>query len=96
MSDSRVLTRDVSGFVLEQMYGVITAVTNGSQRIEVGQRVCSNGQMFRPEGLGGIVVGIIEPYTNGCSSDILLIRWDESERGCSHAKFKDLTIASSE
>lgn len=92
MSDSGVTGRDVSGFVLEETMGVIIAVRSNSQRIEVGQRVYSNGRMFRPEGCGGTVVGIVEPYTHGRSSDILLVRWDGSDAHCLSAKFKDLDL----
>ncbi len=77
------------GSVLEAEGKNIKAIISlWGRMIEVGQRVISNGRVY-PDGLGGMVVKIHQPYEGGKTSDVIEVLFDGDDYPIS-LKFKDL------
>lgn len=66
---------------------IISAVYSGRE-VKLGQKVCSNGRIFVPDGTMGIVVCIREPG-DGLTSNIFEV-WFEGEPSATLMKTKDL------
>jgi hypothetical protein len=55
-------TRDVCGYILTTEDGIIISAEQTGFRVEIGQKIYSNGRMFVPEGTPGTVLEIMMRY----------------------------------
>lgn len=91
-------TRTVEYFGLRSLYDgdkivAIEETTICGRRVELGQRVKSNGRFWVPSGCDGTVVELRKPYCGGLTSDCIVVSWGgtRSTRQ-SMMKFKDLEL----
>lgn len=68
---------------------IVSAQIDG-RKVNLGQKVFSNGRMSIPNGTVGIIVEINEPYTDGRTSNILEV-WFEGYREPYSMKTKDIS-----
>ena len=79
----------VEGFVIHKDGDLILSISLGSQSVRVGQRVISNGRFGTPENTVGFVANLTQPYTQGWSSNIIGVLWEDHQVPM-NMKFKDL------
>lgn len=83
---------EVHGQVIKRNIGGICTqyrINGGAKKVDLGQRVYSNGRFGPPDGKMGIVIGIHLPGENGHTMDIIQV-WFEGEQMSLSMKYKDL------
>jgi len=92
MSVQTITRKSVGGYLLEESSGKIVSIAapGSGRKISVGNTVIANGRMFVPDGTTGVVEEIIEPFTKGCSSDVIMVRFGGRSGQILGMKFKDL------
>ncbi len=82
---------EAGGMTVIKEYGQIVAVKNLLHRVQIGQKVISNGRMlcFAEKGLMGIVTDIKEPDAAGRTDNVIDV-WFEGNIVAHAMQFKDL------
>lgn len=81
-------TVKTSGYTLEKEDERFISVSWGVRKIKLGDTVISNGRIFVPKGIKGVVVRIFEPFTRELSTDVIAVQWEGREDE-NFMKFKD-------
>ena len=80
---------EVEGFLIHKDDGLIISISLGNQSVRLRQKVISNGRFCIPENTIGFVAHLRQPYTQGWTSNVIEVQWEEDFPSM-NMKFKDL------